>query len=245
MTAGAHVELDGVSKRYDTAGGAVRAVDGVDLSVAPGASLAITGPSGCGKSTLLGLIGGLDEPTSGRVSIGGRVLSTLRETDRARIRRHEIGFVFQSDDLLPFLTAVENVGVLLGRDGPGEADDLEADDRSRDLLARLGLKAEADALPDQLSGGQRQRVAVARALVHRPRLIVADEPTGSLDPESSASVVDLLLGAERDAGVTLVLVTHEPDVARRLDRTIVMRDGHLTDLVVDPLSGPVGPVHGA
>lgn len=229
MSGGARVELDGVTRRYETAAGMVRAVDGLSLHVPAGASLAITGPSGCGKSTLLGLIGGLDTPSAGRVSIGGREISTLSDRDRARVRRHEIGLVFQSDNLLPFLTATENLSLQLSLDDPGDGGA-----RSLELLAELGLADEADALPDQLSGGQRQRVAVARALIHRPSLIVADEPTGSLDAESAVAVVDLLLAVQRDSGATLVLVTHEPEVARRLDRTVRMWDGQLTDRA-DPI----------
>lgn len=224
MSAGAGIELRDVTRRYDTPAGVVLAVDGVSLDVQPGTSLAITGPSGCGKSTLLGLIGGLDAPTAGCVSIGGREISTLPESDRARWRRHEIGFVFQSDNLLPFLTATENVSLQCSLDGAGNGDE-----RSLELLAQLGLAEEADKFPDQLSGGQRQRVAVARALIHRPNLIVADEPTGSLDAENAKAVVDLLLGAQRTSAATLVLVTHEPEVARRLDRAVGMRDGRLAD----------------
>jgi putative ABC transport system ATP-binding protein len=222
VSAGASVELDDVTKRYETVAEAVRAVDGITLDVQPGSSLAITGPSGCGKSTLLGLIGGLDAPTTGRVSIGGREISTMSEPYRARLRRHEIGLVFQSDNLLPFLTAIENVSLRLSLDDPGGDNH-----RSRELLAELGLEDEVDTFPDQLSGGQRQRVAVARALVHRPRLIVADEPTGSLDADSALAVVDLLIAAQCASGATLVLVTHEPEVARRLDRTVGMLDGRL------------------
>jgi putative ABC transport system ATP-binding protein len=238
VSAGTSVALNDVTRRYETAAGVVRAVDGISLNVQPGTSLAITGPSGCGKSTLLALIGGLDVPTAGRVSIGGREISTLPERDRSRLRRHEIGLVFQSDNLLPFLTATENVSLQLSLDDPGGGNA-----RSLELLAELGLSAEADRFPDQLSGGQRQRVAVARALIHRPSLIVADEPTGSLDAESAVAVVDLLLYAQRSSGVTLVLVTHEPKVADRLDRTVGMRDGRLADRDRDAEAGPPTPGH--
>jgi len=224
VSAGARIELDDVSKRYETAAGVVRAIDGISLDVQPGTSLAITGPSGCGKSTVLGLIGGLDAPTTGRVLIGGREISTLPEWRRARMRRHEIGLVFQSDGLLPFLTATENVSLQTSLDDPGDGNA-----RAVELLSELGLEEEADKFPDQLSGGQRQRVAVARALIHRPSLIVADEPTGSLDAENAVVVVDLLIAAQRASGATLVLVTHESGVARRLDRTIGMLDGRLAD----------------
>lgn len=236
MSAGAGIRLDDVTKRYETAAEVVRAVDGVSLDVQPGTSLAITGPSGCGKSTLLGLIGGLDVPTAGKVSIGGREISTLPEWDRAHVRRHEIGLVFQSDNLLPFLTATENVSLQLALDDPGDGTA-----RSLELLVELGLAEEADRFPDQLSGGQRQRVAVARALVHRPSLIVADEPTGSLDAESARAVVDLLLAAQRASGATLVLVTHEPLVARRLDRTAGMLDGRLADRPARADDAEAGP----
>ena len=224
MSTGARVEVREVTKRYENDALVVLAVDEVSLDVQPGTSLAITGPSGCGKSTVLGLIGGLDAPTTGRVSIGGEEISKLPERDRARLRRHEIGLVFQSDNLLPFLTATENVSVQLSLDDPREGNA-----RSLDLLNELGLEEESGKFPDQLSGGQRQRVAVARALIHRPSLIVADEPTGSLDAESASAVVALLLAAQRASGTTLVLVTHEPGVARRLDRTVGMKDGRLAD----------------
>jgi putative ABC transport system ATP-binding protein len=236
VSTGAHIGLDNVTKRFVTGAGAIRAVDGISLDVETGTSLAITGPSGCGKSTLLGLIAGLDAPTGGRVSIDGRDISTLPEEERTRFRRHEIGLVFQSDNLLPFLTATENVSVQLSLDDPGEGNA-----RCLELLEELGLAEEGAMFPDQLSGGQRQRVAVARALVHRPSLIVADEPTGSLDAESGEAVVELLLAAQRSSGATLVLVTHERQVARRMDRIVRMRDGRLadrTDRADDTEAGP-------
>ena len=146
----------------------------------------------------------------------------MPDEDRARLRRHETGFVFQSDNLLPFLTATENVSLQLSLD-----DREGANARSLAILAELGLADQAAKLPDQLSGGQRQRVAVARALVHRPRLIVADEPTGSLDPDNARGVVELMLAAQRASGATLILVTHEPTVAGKLERAIALRDGRL------------------
>jgi len=219
---GVDIEVVDAAKRHVTSAGTVHALAGVSLTVASGESLAITGPSGCGKSTLLALIAGLDVPTEGRVSVGDREISSLADEDRALVRRHETGLVFQSDNLLPFLTATENVSLQLSlddRDG--------ANARSLAILTELGLADEADRFPDQLSGGQRQRVAVARALVHRPRLIVADEPTGSLDPGNASGVVELMLAAQRATGATLVLVTHEPTLASTLQRTIELRDGRL------------------
>jgi putative ABC transport system ATP-binding protein len=220
----AGIRLDSVSKQYTTPAGPVRAVDGITLEVEPGTSIAITGPSGCGKSTLLGLISGLEAPTGGGVFIGGQEVSSLPEGKRTRLRRDELGLVFQADNLLPFLTAVENVGQQLAMQGA--ADGYE---RCVEMLAELGLGGDVDKLPDQLSGGQRQRVAVARALIHRPRVILADEPTGSLDADNSAAVIDVLLAAKEEAGATLVVVTHDLGVARRLDRTLSLRDGHLTE----------------
>ena len=219
----AGVRLESVSKRYTTPAGPVRAVDGITFEVEPGTSLAVTGPSGCGKSTLLGLISGLEAPTAGRVFIGGQEISSLPERQRTRLRRDELGLVFQADNLLPFLTAVENVGEQLALQGA-----TDGYERCVEVLAELGLAADVDKLPDQLSGGQRQRVAVARALIHRPRVILADEPTGSLDADNSAAVIDVLLAAQEEAGATLVVVTHDPVVARRLDRTLSLRDGRLT-----------------
>jgi putative ABC transport system ATP-binding protein len=226
----ASISVDSVRKHYSTSAGLVRAVDGVTLEVRPGSSLAITGPSGCGKSTLLGLISGLDTPTSGRVAVGGQEISALPESERARLRREALGLVFQADNLLPFLTALENVGLQLALHGA-----TDGYDRCLELLAGLGLRANVDQLPDQLSGGERQRVAVARALIHRPRLILADEPTGSLDAANSAAVVDLLLAAQEEIGATLVVVTHDPAVARRLERTVSLRDGKLAEDAAPPL----------
>ena len=218
------VHLAGVVKHYKAGGIRVKAVDGIDLEIPAGSSVAIIGPSGCGKSTLLGLIGGLDVPDSGAVALGNREISRLPERQRARIRREQIGFMFQSDDLLPFLTAAENVALQLALRGQQDAQD-----RSHRLLAELGLGDHADKLPDQLSGGQRQRVGIARALIHDPGLILADEPTGELDGAASETVLDLLLTAHRQVGATLIVVTHDMQVAQRLERTVKMRDGRLVD----------------
>jgi putative ABC transport system ATP-binding protein len=226
------VALESVSMGYSTPSGVVRALDDVTLSVEPGESLAIIGPSGCGKSTLLGLVGALDVPTSGRVRIGDYEISSMSEREQAALRRHAFGFVFQSDNLHPFLTVVENVALQLSL---ARADD--AYERCLEMLDRLGLAGEMDKLPDQLSGGQRQRVGVARALVHQPSLILADEPTGSLDADNAAVVVDLLLAARGELGATLVMVTHDPGAARRMDRTVALRDGRLAQEAVPTHAG--------
>ena len=201
---------------HDAASGTVRALDHVSLDVDGGSSLAVMGPSGCGKSTLLGLLAGLALPTSGSVSIGGRTISELPERDRVRFRRQALGMVYQADNLLPPLTVEENVGLQLAicrRDTRGA----ELDDPTT-LLERLGLGGLARRFPDQLSGGQRQRVAVARAIVHRPLLILADEPTGALDEENARAVIELLVEVQREIGATFVLVTHDRQIANHADR---------------------------
>jgi putative ABC transport system ATP-binding protein len=224
------LRVEGVTKHYRTGGSTVKAVDGVDLLIEAGSSVAIVGPSGCGKSTLLGLLGGLEKPSMGRIWLDDVEISSLPEAERARVRRESIGFVFQSYDLLPFLTARENVEfqqALTGGSGTS--------DPSADLIKRLGLGEHAAKLPDQLSGGQRQRVGIARALAHAPRLILGDEPTGELDSETSSSVLDLMLEAQKMTGATLIVVTHDVDVAARLGRVVALRDGK----VVSDRSGAV------
>lgn len=230
MSAGVAVRLHQVNKEYRVADNVVAALVGVDLEIEAGSRVAIVGPSGCGKSTLLSLVGALDSPTTGRLWLGEVEISALREVKRADLRRRLIGFVFQSYDLLPFLTAYENVEFQVALSG-GQKDGVTR------LIDRLGLAEHARKLPDQLSGGQRQRVGLARALAHDPALILADEPTGELDSESSTSAMDLLLEAQRDLGATLVVVTHDPDVAARLDRTISLRDGRVVADTARELAG--------
>jgi putative ABC transport system ATP-binding protein len=221
MDASIHVES--VVVEHATPSGPIRALDGVSFAVDAGSSVAITGPSGCGKSTLLGVLGGLALPTAGTVRIGGEEISSLPERRRSDLRRSHVGFVYQADNLLPFLTVVENVELQLALDG-----DSTGADRPLDLLGKLGLANEARRLPDHLSGGQRQRAAVARAVVHRPEVILADEPTGALDPANAAGVIELLLEVQREIGATLVIVTHDPGAASRMDRRIGLRDGRVT-----------------
>ena len=222
MTMDASIQVESVVVRHATAHGPIAALDGVSFTVDAGSSVAVVGPSGCGKSTLLGVLGGLALPTAGTIRIGGEEISALPERRRAEFRRAHVGFVYQADNLLPFLTVVENVGLQLALDAAA------ADaDRSLELLDRLGLAQEAHRLPDHLSGGQRQRAAVARSVVHRPEVILADEPTGALDAANAAGVIDLLLEVQRDIGATLVMVTHDEGAAGRMDRRIGLRDGRL------------------
>ena len=211
----------GLRKQYGREGGLVRAVDGVDLDVAAGRTLAVMGPSGCGKSTLLHLLGGLDRPTAGELFFGARRVDQLSERALAQLRRNEIGFVFQAFQLLDELTAQENVELpaLLARSSPRQVRR-----RARQLLEQVGLGERVSHLPSALSGGQRQRVAIARALVNEPTVILADEPTGNLDSAATLEVLRLF-GALRAEGSTLVVVTHDERVAATADRLISMRDG--------------------
>ena len=235
---GAAVEVESVSKSFETEAGPVHAVSGVSVEVPAASSLAVTGPSGCGKSTLLSMIGGLEAPSSGRVSIGGELISAIDDERRAAMRRERIGFVFQSHNLQPFLTAVENVSLQLALAG-GEGDA----DRSVELLGSLGLAGAVGKYPDQLSGGERQRVAVARALVHRPDLVLADEPTGSLDVDNSTAVIDLLCETTVRSGATLIVITHDATVADRLDRRLRLKDGRV--LADEPQEGLAAAVAAA
>jgi ABC-type lipoprotein export system ATPase subunit len=219
------VRAQGLRKEYGRQGGLVRAVNSVDLEVARGEALAIMGPSGCGKSTLLHLIGGLDRPSAGELWLAGRRIDRLSERELARLRRHEVGFVFQAYHLMDELTAQENVelpALLAGR-SPGEARR-----RARQLLDQVGLAERADHLPSALSGGQRQRVAIARALANEPQLVLADEPTGNLDSAATLEVLRLF-EALHGAGLTLVIVTHDERIAATADRLISMRDGTFVD----------------
>jgi len=211
----------GLRKQYGREEGLVRAVDGVDLDVVAGQTLAVMGPSGCGKSTLLHLLGGLDRPTAGELFFEDRRVDQLSERALAQLRRKEIGFVFQAFQLLDELTAQENVELpaLLARSSPRQARH-----RARRLLEQVGLGERASHLPSALSGGQRQRVAIARALVNKPAVILADEPTGNLDSAATLEVLRLF-GVLRADGLTFIVVTHDERVAATADRLISMRDG--------------------
>jgi len=218
---GAAVEVRGATKSYEE--GRIHALRGLDLTIGPGELVAIMGPSGCGKSTLLNLLGGLDVPDEGEVWVGGRPLSDGDLTD---YRYAEVGFVFQLHNLIPVLSALENVQVpMLGAGGPPAADRKRI---AEELLEEVGLIDRARSRPPELSGGERQRVAVARALANSPRLILADEPTGSLDQESGSRVLDVLTRIHRERGATLILVTHDERVAARAERTLRMLDGRVS-----------------
>jgi lipoprotein-releasing system ATP-binding protein len=224
------IELVDVTKTYGEPGGAgaVGVLNGITLKIEPGRSVVIVGPSGCGKSTLLNIIGGLDHPTGGRVLLDGRALAGLDDEELARIRNRSIGFVFQLHHLLPQCTVLENVLIptLATRDNSSQR---EIRERARSLLARVGLEDRMSYRPGELSGGQRQRVAVARALINRPRLLLADEPTGSMDESTSRSIADLLADLNRDEGVTLVVVTHARELAARMGQVMELSGGILSE----------------
>ncbi|MGY4003673.1 ABC transporter ATP-binding protein [Aeromonas sanarellii] len=218
------IRLEAVSRRFTLGGSEVAALDRVSLRVAEGEYLAVMGPSGSGKSTLLNVLGLLDRPDEGRYWLGGEDTATLPEPALARLRGHRIGFVFQSFHLVSRLTARENVELPLMLCGVAPT---ERHRRSQQLLASLGLDNRADHRPAELSGGQRQRVAIARAMAMAPRLILADEPTGNLDSRSGEEVITLLEGLNREQGITLVVVTHDPRLGERAGRRILMNDGRI------------------
>jgi len=214
------LKVERLTKTYATAAGSLTVLHEVSFALEAGGSCAIVGPSGSGKTTLLGLSAGLDQPSSGSVTLDGREIGGLDEDGRARVRNECVGFVFQNFQLIPTLTALENVLVPL--ELRGEAGQEAA---ARELLERVGLGARLDHYPVKLSGGEQQRVALARAFINRPRILFCDEPTGNLDGDTAHAMVDLIFGLNRERGTTLVLVTHDLELAGRTSRIIRLRNG--------------------
>ncbi|MGB0388387.1 MAG: ABC transporter ATP-binding protein [Ardenticatenaceae bacterium] len=222
------LETRSVTKIYESGGNVIKAVDDVSLKVEAGEFVALVGPSGSGKTTMLALLAGLLQPSQGEIFIAGEEMGQLSERVRTKFRRQNIGFVFQASNLVPYLTARENVELMLKLNGqlnrPGKA-------RAQDILARLGLEDRLDNLPSQLSGGQRQRVAIARALIHAPTLVLADEPTASLDTERAYQVVRTFADLVHEQKRAGIMVTHDLRMCLHVDKIIQMRDGKLAKIV--------------
>jgi putative ABC transport system ATP-binding protein len=218
----AMLQSQSLTRTYRSGGRDLTVLKDITFSLEPGGFLAILGPSGSGKTTLLGLLAGLDRPSAGSVYLDGQELGSLTEDQRARLRGEKIGFVFQAFQLIPTLTAQENIQVPLELRG-----DARPAARARELLDRVGLAGRGHHYPAQLSGGEQQRVALARAFSSRPKLLFADEPTGNLDAATGATIIDLMVELNRDLGTTLVLVTHDLDLAARARRTIRLADGRV------------------
>jgi putative ABC transport system ATP-binding protein len=225
------IELQGVHVTLGSAAGPVKILRGIDLEVAAGSSVSVVGPSGSGKSTLLAVVGGIERPTAGSVRVDGQAFAELDEDRLAVFRGREIGILFQSFHLIPTMTALENVAVPLelagARDAFGEA---------AARLAEVGLSARAEHYPGQLSGGEQQRTALARALSNHPKLLLADEPTGNLDRHTGREIVELLFRVQRQRDMTLLLITHEPQLAARCERRLEMADGRLYEPVATSLA---------
>jgi putative ABC transport system ATP-binding protein len=219
-------ELRGVSRYYGSGAREVRAVDALDLMIDPGEFLVVAGPSGSGKTTLLQLLGALDRPTSGEILFEGRDLAQLPDAELTLLRLETIGFVFQQFNLIPTLTARQNVEVALA---PKRLPGKEREERVHELLEAVGLGPRGDHLPSQLSGGEQQRVSIARALANRPRVLLADEPTGNLDSATGAEIVGLLRAISDQRGHAVVLITHDASIASRADRVVRMQDGRLLE----------------
>lgn len=220
------IEAHGVTKELKLGQHTVHALRGVDMTIYQSEMVGIVGPSGSGKSTLLGIIGGLDTPTAGRVLIDGIDISRMNENKLTEIRNEKIGFIFQFFNLIPTLTALENVALPIQF---ARKTNFNANRRAKNLLKLLGLGDRSHHRPSQLSGGQQQRVAIARALANEPPLLLADEPTGNLDSESSANVLDALENIRQNIGTTVVIVTHDGELAARTDRRLLLQDGRIIE----------------
>lgn len=223
------LQVENVSRTYPTAAGPLTVLRGASFALGAGESLALVGPSGSGKTTLLGLCAGLDQPTTGTVSLAGRALGGLSEDARARVRNETTGFVFQNFQLIPSLTALENVLVPLELRGLRGAAARAAEEKARALLGRVGLAERLGHHPVQLSGGEQQRVALARAFVSEPRILFCDEPTGNLDGATAGLVTELIFGLNREKGTTLVLVTHDAELAKRCGRVLRLKGGEIVE----------------
>jgi putative ABC transport system ATP-binding protein len=229
-------ELHGVSKSYELGGSRVHAVRDVDLVISPGERVAVVGPSGSGKTTLLQLLGALDRPTSGEIHFEGRDIARLGDRELGKLRLRTFGFVFQQFNLIPTLTAAQNVEVALA---PGQLSSGDRRAAVARLLAAVGLAARADHVPSKLSGGEQQRVAIARALANEPHVLLADEPTGNLDSTTGAEIIELLLSLSEEGRRTVLVVTHDVDIARRAGRVVRMQDGRLVTAVDGVPAGAV------
>ena len=224
MATEAIIRISGLSKHYQTIAGPVPALEDISLAIYPGEFVAVMGPSGSGKSTFMNILGCLDIPTGGAYSLNGTDVRTLDKDRLAHLRNEVIGFVFQGFNLLPRANLLDNVALPLVYAGIGKAERVK---RAQEMLDRVGLGKYGASRPNQISGGQQQRVAIARALINRPRLILADEPTGNLDSKTSQEIMNLFTQLNRDEDITVVLVTHEPDIAAYAKRLVRFIDGHL------------------
>jgi putative ABC transport system ATP-binding protein len=229
QTTAVALEAQSVVKTYPVGDGVVKAVDGVSFSVAPGEFVALVGPSGSGKTTMLAMLAGLLSPTSGRITIDGQDLTAMKERERSRFRRRRIGFTFQANNLVSYLTVLENVELMLRLNGNRNAENRE---RAKGLLDLLGLGDKMNVLPRQLSGGQQQRVAIARSLINRPSVVLADEPTASLDTERAFQVVQTLANLIHEQKRAGIMVTHDLRMVEYADRIIQMMDGRLERIVM-------------
>jgi len=218
------IQVENLVKAYQLGKVVIPALRGISFDVAKGEFLVVMGPSGSGKTTLLNLLGAIDKPVSGRILIDGRDITTLGEGELTKLRRHKIGFIFQFYNLIPSLTAIENVELPMLTAGVSRKD---VSKRALQLLETVGLAERVGHLPDELSGGEQQRVAIARALANKPSVILADEPTGDLDTKTGAEVVQILHDASKTANATVIVVTHDPMISEKADRILHMRDGQI------------------